>query len=612
MAASRTGGTAPWMERFRAPTILWTALARAAPMRGLVASNQSGLYQLYGWDRATGDLRQLTHIPEGITRGYISPDGRYVYFFEDKEGNEIGHWVRVPFEGGEPQIATPGLDDYDRMFILFSQDNRALGTTTASAEGFTIWIFPLNGAGDIGEPRQLFHSPFINLGPMLAYDARTAVIQTNARSGEMDYSLMAFDVASGDQIAELWDEGASIRAEVFSPLPGDTRMLALTNQSGFDRPLIWDPRTNERLDLALPELDGDVSVEDWSPDGNRLLLNQMSCAVQRLYSYDLQQRSLKALDHPPGTLGKPRYGGIYFASADEIFASYQNSEQPLSVIALDSHTGQQTRVVMPATNQPPGAPVRSITFASSDGQPIQAWLIVPEGAGPFPTIIETHGGPFVVATDQFSPSALMWVDHGFAYCTVNYRGSTTFGKPFEDKIYHDLGNWEVEDVVAARAWLVENQIANPRQVFLTGWSYGGYLTLQILGKYPDLWAGGLAGMAIADWVLGHEDSSDTLKAVDIAWFGGTPEEQPERYRVSSPLTYAGNVRAPVLIIQGKNDTATPARQIEVYEQKMRELGKEIDVHWYEAGHGSISTDVEFSIAHHQIMLDFAVRLLRRG
>jgi len=243
---------------------------------------------------------------------------------------------------------------------------------------------------------------------------------------------------------------------------------------------------------------------------------------------------------------------------------------------------------------------------------VQAWLILPEGEGPFPTIIETHGGPFGAATDQFSPSAMMWVDHGFAYCTVNYRGSTTFGKEFKNKIYHDLGNWEVEDVVAVHAWLVDNQIAIPNQVFMTGWSYGGFLTLQALGKYPDLWAGGLAGMAVADWILGHEDSTDALKAVDIAWFGGSPEEQPERYRASSPITYAENVRAPVLIIQGKNDTATPARQIEVYEQKMCELGKEIDVHWYEAGHGSSSTDVELIIAHHQIMLDFTLKVLDRG
>jgi dipeptidyl aminopeptidase/acylaminoacyl peptidase len=324
----------------------------------------------------------------------------------------------------------------------------------------------------------------------------------------------------------------------------------------------------------------------------------------------LKQRALKTLDHPPGTFGKRGYGGLYFASDDEIFASYQNSEQPLCVIALDSHTGQQTHVVMDAASQPAGLPVKSITFASSDGQDVQAWLILPEGEGPFPTIIDAHGGPFEAATDSFSPSAMMWVDHGFAFCSVNYRGSTTFGKEYKDKIYCNLGHWEVEDIVAARAWLVDNQIASPNQVLMTGWSYGGFLTLHVLGKYPSLWAGGMAGIAIADWILCHKDSADALRAMDISLFGGTPDEHPERYRASSPITYAENVRAPVLIIQGKNDTRTPARQIEIYEQKMHDLGKEIDVHWYEAGHGGSSTNVELSIAHHQIMLDFAFKVLR--
>lgn len=612
MAASRTSGTAPWIERFRAPTIRWTALARAAPMRGVAAGNESGLYQLYSWDRTSGDLCQLTYTALGTSSGHISPDGRHIYYFEDEGGSEIGHWVRVPFEGGEPQVATPGIDGYNSVWLSFSLDNQAVGLTTASVEGFTILIFPLNEAGEIGEPRQFYHSLSISVGPFFTHDAGTAVVATNERSGRMDYNLLAFDAASGEQIAELWDADASIRPVAFSPLPGDTRMLATTNQSGDNRPLIWNPRTNERLDLALDELGGDVSPVDWSPDGSRILLNQVSCAVQRLYVYDLNQQSLKALDHPPGTFGKRGYSDLYFASDDEIFASYQNSEQPLCVIALDGSTGQQTRVVIDATDQPAGFPVRSITFESSDGQDVQAWLILPEGEGPFPTIIDAHGGPFDAATDSFSPSAMMWVDQGFAFCSVNYRGSTTFGKEFKDKIYHDLGHWEVEDIAAAHAWLVDNQIADPSQVLMTGWSYGGFLTLHALGKYPGLWAGGMAGIAIADWILSHEDSADVWRAMDISLFGGTPDEQPERYRASSPITYAENVCAPVLIIQGKNDTSTPARQIEVYEQKMRELGKEIDVHWYEAGHGGSSMDVELRIAHHQIMLDFAFKVLGRG
>jgi len=160
-------------------------------------------------------------------------------------------------------------------------------------------------------------------------------------------------------------------------------------------------------------------------------------------------------------------------------------------------------------------------------------------------------------------------------------GSTTFGKNFRERIWGNPGYWEVEDMAAAHDCLVEQGIAEPDQILLTGFSCGGYLRLQALGTQPDLWAGGMAGMAIADFAINYEDSADTLKGYNVALFGGTPAEKPKEYAASSPITYAENVRAPVLIIQGHNDTRTPPRQIVMYEEKLKSLGKSIEVHWFE-------------------------------
>jgi dipeptidyl aminopeptidase/acylaminoacyl peptidase len=98
-----------------------------------------------------------------------------------------------------------------------------------------------------------------------------------------------------------------------------------------------------------------------------------------------------------------------------------------------------------------------------------------------------------------------------------------------------------------------------------------------------------------------------LRGIFQAWFEGTPAEQPAQYAQSSPITYVEQVQAPVLIIQGANDTRTPARPIRVYEERMRALGKPIEVHWFEAGHGSFV--VEQQIAHQELMLRFAYRVL---
>jgi len=298
---------------------------------------------------------------------------------------------------------------------------------------------------------------------------------------------------------------------------------------------------------------------------------------------------------------------MYFTPHGEIFAQWQDATHPPCLIALDGTTGRQTRTVLAAPAVPPSRPWQSITFASSDGQRIQGWLGLPDGPGPFPTILAAHGGPRGVELEYFSSWSQAWLDHGFAYCTINYRGSTTFGRAFEEQIWGHPGYWELEDLAAARAWLIRNGIARAEQVLVTGWSYGGYLTLLALGKQPELWAGGIAGMAIGDCALQYEDAAETLKAWAVALFGGTPQEKPEQYRASSPITYAEHVRAPVLMIQGRHDTRTPARQAEAYIAKMRALGKPIEVHWVDAGHAR--ADTERDIDHMERMLRFTARVL---
>src|SRR5262249_37528597 len=129
------------------------------------------------------------------------------------------------------------------------------------------------------------------------------------------------------------------------------------------------------------------------------------------------------------------------------------------------------------------------------------------------------------------------------------------------------------------------------------------------GTRRALGAGGMAGIAIGDWAIAHEDTTDTLRSLRAARFGGTPQEQPERYAAASPITYVKNVKAPVLIIQGRNDTRTPPRSVEAYEAAMKALGKSIEAHGSAAGQGWLV--VARAIEHPALMPDFAQRVLQR-
>jgi dipeptidyl aminopeptidase/acylaminoacyl peptidase len=261
------------------------------------------------------------------------------------------------------------------------------------------------------------------------------------------------------------------------------------------------------------------------------------------------------------------------------------------------------RTILAASDAPSGPLWRSVSFPSSDGTSIQAWVGVPEGAGPFPTVLSVHGGPEGAASDRFSPRLASWLDHGYAVCDLNYRGSTTFGREYQQAIWEHIGHWETEDLAAAAAWLVGEGIAVPRGIVLTGGSYGGYLTLLGLGRLPHLWAGGVALVAVGDWFGMFEESADALRAYQEQIFGGPPDEYPERFRTASPLTYVEDVEAPLLVWQGANDTRCPPEQFRTYEAAARAAGKRIEVEWFEAGH--IGPTIEQMIAFQERALAFA-------
>jgi len=389
----------------------------------------------------------------------------------------------------------------------------------------------------------------------------------------------------------------------FAPLGDSFMLLAASNVSGYDRPLLWNARTGERMDISLSGVEGAVFPNGWSRDGEAILLLGLNRAENQLYVYDLPAQKLNRLNHPSGV-----FDGAEFMESGEILSVHHSSVHPRRLIALDSVTGEVRRVLLTGGDAPPGTPMRSVTFPSTGGAQIQGWLGVPaEGEAPYPLILEMHGGPTAVEREGYDPMQQAWLDHGFAVLSINYRGSITFGRDFEHAIDGRLGSVEIDDIVAARDWAVAQGIADPKAVLLTGWSYGGYLTLQTLSLRPDLWAGGMAGVAIADWVTMYEDQADTLRGYQRALFGGTPDEKPEAHRQSSPITHAERLRAPLLIIQGSNDTRCPPRQMRLYEEKLRSLGKQVHVHWFDAGHGSRA--IEQNIEHQSLMLEFAYKAL---
>ncbi|HEY0807141.1 MAG TPA: alpha/beta fold hydrolase, partial [Pseudonocardiaceae bacterium] len=246
-------------------------------------------------------------------------------------------------------------------------------------------------------------------------------------------------------------------------------------------------------------------------------------------------------------------------------------------------------------------------FVDGPGGQVHALVSRPADApdGPLPTVFLVHGGPHGADEDRFSAYRATWVDAGFAVIEVNYRGSTGYGSAWRDAIEGRPGLTELEDIAAVYDWAVGSGLADPAKVVMEGGSWGGYLTLLALGTQPERWAAGVAIVPVADYVTAYADEMEPLRDFDRALFGGSPDELPDRYRESSPLTYVDQVRAPVLVMAGENDPRCPIQQINNYLDRLAERGAEHSVYRYDAGHGSLV--VAELVKQTAIAVDFAWR-----
>ena len=595
----RQGTEAAWRLRYRAATATLPGWGIDAPDRLTYASNQSGSWQVHAWDRAAGTSRQVTDHPTGVIPCAVTADGAGVIWFQDARGDEIGRWQLQPFAGGE---VVPLLSDVEPAWsagLAIAGDGQ-VAVGTASRGGFTVHV----GAPGSGS-RELYHHEQAADVAGFSRNGRIVFIQHSEHGDQRHPALRAYD-PDGGVVAELWDgKGYGLYAVAVAPLAGDERVAILHERTGRLRPALWDPRAASVVDVPV-DLPGEVEVAGWWPDAGALLLLHNHLGRGELYRAELATGRLERLEHPPGSISAARVrpdGAVWYrwssgASPPEFRAiGAPGAAQP------DPATAPGLVLQGPAA--PPGRPYQAWTFANPDGHQVHGFFVEPPGPRPHPTVLLVHGGPQAQDADAFTPQVQAWVDHGFAVGLVNYRGSSGHGKAWLDALEGDPGRPEVEDVVAGRDDLIAAGIADLERVVIAGASWGGYVTLYAVGTVPDGWRAALAVVPVADYVAAFSDESEELQAFDRALFGGTPDELPDLYRERSPITWAEQVRAPVLLMVGENDTRCPLRQVLNYADRLRELGKHVELDRFDAGHGSLVTDER--IRQMEILLAFAAR-----
>lgn len=571
---------ARWRARFTAARVSLPRWAHDAPDRNLYLSNLSGVWEVYAWDRATDTRRQVTDRPNGTSYATISPDGEHLWWFADSDGDEFGNWVREPFAGrpaaGAPEGAVPGSDAGYPAGIELGRSVSVVGVS--NDDGTTIFLSRDNAPATV-----LYRDEHDGGVAALSRDETLLAIAHSEHGDNRHSALRVLSTADGSTVADKWDgPGKGLDAIGFSPVPGDQRVLVLHERRGREELLIWDVAAGTETELVV-DLPGELTAE-WYPDGSAIVVVHTHEARNTLHHLDLATGTRTQLPTAPGTIGS-----VSVRPDGTIEYAWSDAASPSVVRALYGDGTERVLLSPPGHTAPPSVPLQDVFVQREGIGQVHALYARPPhaGDGPLPTVFALHGGPHSADEDRFSAYRAVWLDAGFAVVHVNYRGSTGYGSAWRDAIEGRPGLTELADVAAVHAWAVDKGLADPARCVVNGASWGGYLSLLALGTQPGLWAAGIAGVPVADYLAAYADEMEPLRAFDRALFGGSPDEVPDRYTECSPITYVDQVRAPVLVVAGENDPRCPIRQIDNYLDRLAARDADYQVYRYDAGHGSL-------------------------
>jgi dipeptidyl-peptidase-4 len=224
------------------------------------------------------------------------------------------------------------------------------------------------------------------------------------------------------------------------------------------------------------------------------------------------------------------------------------------------------------------------TLTAADGQILYYRLFKPLHFDPnrrYPAIVDVYGGPGIQRVlDNWMGSSFTQIltRAGYVVFQLDNRGTAFRGSAFQDAIHGKLGDVEVADQVQGARWLASQGFVDPARVGVWGWSYGGYMTLMLMFRAPEVFLAGVAGAPVTDWTL--YDTHYTERYLN------RPQDNAEGYAASSVLPYAKDLKGKLLVIHGMADDNVLFLHSTKLFRKLQDLGKPFDVMVYPgAKHG---------------------------
>lgn len=376
------------------------------------------------------------------------------------------------------------------------------------------------------------------------------------------------------EVTRLTDDGYVYSDLGFSPAGrylsytrsyGTDLIISQTLDHGGPRDLYVRPVAGGEPVNLTAHWDLDPGQTEWSPDGRFLYFSAGIGGESHIFRVSVPDGRVEQL-----TSGPRRLGGVTFDRAFKRIAYIVGvHDAPPDVYVANVDGGDERRLT-----DLHRAVVAEITFSraerlewpSYDSTRIEGWLLFPygyePGAGPYPLIVTSHGGPHSATGYSFDFRDQLFAAHGYFVLDTNFRSSTGYGDAFKWATWGAWGTKDGEDVMSAIDFVLRRYPIDPARVGHTGHSYGGFLTNWLITQYPDRFAAAITGAGISNWMSDY-GTADIYRTKETEFFG-TPWDPAARDRMikQSPLAYAGRVKTPTLFVHGEVDQRVPYEEAE--------------------------------------------------
>ncbi|MCZ8515233.1 S9 family peptidase [Paenibacillus filicis] len=529
-------------------------------------SKKSGLPQLWCWNAAESRCEQFVVMPDSVLHVSHSPTGEKTIVGMDSKGNEkqqlylVDHATRSV----EPLMVSP--DHFHHLGGWSPSGTKiAWSSNRRNPAYFDVFVQDV----ETKQTEVVYRFDGRCTPDRWLPDGRSLVVR--CLEGNNLQSLYVLDLSTGGM--------TRIGFETL----GRYESLLMENNGGLGY-LLSDASENTmalyrftpegELNKLIHSPDWDIEEAELSPDETRIAYTVNEGGISTLHVYNvLTGASEAATNIPRGVIDS-----IALFNDTMLIFGLKSPLLPGEIFGYHLDTSSLERLTYFSQTEgtsPPWREPELRTFASFDGLEVPYFYYKQEGKKS-PAVVYVHGGPESQAKYEFNAVIQYLSSQGFAVFIPNVRGSKGYGNE-----YMNLDNGRKRmDSVADLAWLVQDiariDSIDSAKIGIIGRSYGGFMVLASLTHYPDLWAAGVDIVGISHFQTFLENTGPWRRKLREVEYG-TLADDTDFFEEIAPLNLSHQIKTPLLIFHGKNDTRVPVSEAEQMFRDMTARGQDVEL-----------------------------------